>query len=1054
MSSLAKFFSEVKSVTGPATSTPKKRIPSNLDQKADRELLAMYGEYVLEGDWDEEIGNDDDEPQAVKVMEGLDRSYIKIGSVPLGQQKSEDIVENTRSLQRLYDLNSEEPRKLIRRGGINFPNRLSTVKPIDDDDNDILFDAKDTDPALFLHIDPAGIAEQFRQLRTMDEGAEGKSDELVRDSDREFDIGVFPENTQPIRETVLDHAERVSPGHRKYKRRHGTMYFTAQNISDWTPEFRDYMCDKFNPEKLTNMGQFLVAKRVPRLLTLNSGYSYVNLSASELLWRRVEKWSKENAGKDQSESEGKTSLIHLSPDSEDHAGISGINDSGILIQIDYIPFYAKEQHSVVYSDNQDDCDSGSRYITPHVSNNDMSNTSRFAHIETDDCNPHYSVSRSTTIGAFETDLYLHIEDLAMISPLSQEQEALYRLDPDDEFGLGNLHRDGAQATSPYHEYLNSFGFLRVMNETSREEIDASRDLEDSDGDEILEVLIVSTNLDPIKEEDSEPPSSLTSDSSIDFSQHRGYIRPLENRRLDFLEEEESEVLSKALAPESSTFDDLFFNRIWWTQPDLSLRMLELFEPTKDDSGSEASKDSQSAVEMEGIPSITIEPPIDDTVDRTSSLKCIQTSLLYPSRNNSYGLHQSRILLRQILEDHRRHRESQARLKISKFEKDIADYLQWLFEQINEGVFRDLPTIYADAEWAFNVLWQADPYSSLISSLDLAICVLWELIGSSNWLDPHNDILEADTKGSGQIWGAMWSPNTVAETEDDLTAERNGILHGLTRLKEECLPYPKSDDPYRPFSLWEAQVKFMLWNEEDAEPSSHDPDYSLLTQAQEISTSLFEAQIDVILTIRSFTDDYIHRITSGNIDYMDEVRSTILDEFDPNSSSKIENSGLGYFCDRVVDLYQTWRIGPMIEGERTVATVLAALEEYKSCIKELKFRLQLITTPSLQADNTYHLANRFWKTCLACMEDIEKAHNEPYLNSSNSSFTLSSIELENLMWCDWINHMYKVLNAVEDFEGKIHSSFLPSVNDFLIDSLSWWESKIYQKIRHVRRGQLY
>jgi hypothetical protein len=434
-----------------------------------------------------------------------------------------------------------------------------------------------------------------------------------------------------------------------------------------------------------------------------------------------------------------------------------------------------------------------------------------------------------------------------------------------------------------------------------------------------------------------------------------------------------------------------------------------------------------------IPEITIVPasPLITTAFKTNYRKS-NDAFLAPPRENSRPARRRSERKRAAA---RQQREAALQNKISDLENEVIEFITWVFGKISEGTFRDLDQIRQDIDWALSYLLETTPRSVLFEQLQLAKAVLKEVTppgaaGRRLSIDP--------------IWtqDAQWTPN-------DFTDRKFFGVEGddLDQMLQDGIFFNGTNDPYAPFALCEAQDKYITWSSGLEFPDPSDPDYTMLIYAHKASTSLLKRFKDTAEAMERFTDRYVEEIRRGDLDYLREARKLALEQFIPDAPSGIAGKRVFDTCLELRTLYDVVRPGMLPLRSRQKSAKL--LERWKETLTEWKFGTQLTSAPSLQEANTFYATSLFWKRAFRCTERIEAAHNDACIGLSYAVSVKAFLEIEELLWRLWVGAICEDLCLVKAFSRKIHSSFLPSIDDFLCTSIAFWEAKVFQQIRRLR-----
>ena len=85
-----------------------------------------------------------------------------------------------------------------------------------------------------------------------------------------------------------------------------------------------------------------------------------------------------------------------------------------------------------------------------------------------------------------------------------------------------------------------------------------------------------------------------------------------------------------------------------------------------------------------------------------------------------------------------------------------------------------------------------------------------------------------------------------------------------------------------------------------------------------------------------------------------------------------------------------------------------------------------------------------------VEQVEQAHGGILENPACKRIWFGLVEIEHFLWRDWIISMFYAMYEADVLHEKFDPSFIPSMRDFFVDSLRWWEYQVYRNIRRVRR----
>lgn len=198
--------------------------------------------------------------------------------------------------------------------------------------------------------------------------------------------------------------------------------------------------------------------------------------------------------------------------------------------------------------------------------------------------------------------------LEVILNLPNEVDRILGIYDDDEAGDNNSDSDGEEedafelptVLSPSQaSYAASFFDSQTQSIVPYASLDGILALESQHGELVSEsttrvvkpdLLEINTHLPMIPEEPE--PFSAASDCSMDFANHRGFVKSLVVRQQDFLEgdtcldELPSHISSHICGEALEAFNELFANDIWVKEPDLGLTLpaermddaeLEIFE---------------------------------------------------------------------------------------------------------------------------------------------------------------------------------------------------------------------------------------------------------------------------------------------------------------------------------------------------------------------------------------------------------------------------------------------------------------------------------------------
>jgi hypothetical protein len=214
-------------------------------------------------------------------------------------------------------------------------------------------------------------------------------------------------------------------------------------------------------------------------------------------------------------------------------------------------------------------------------------------------------------------------------------------------------------------------------------------------------LTASTQLDAILEtpssEDEAPLSPTSSDGMMDFSDRRGFAQPLQTRRTDFLDDEDSDVNPEVpqYADSSDSFD---------REPADSTLMLPVIDHVAEDSENNDLYDDDPVGEFEPelslvSPTLPVEPPMASAADPN-----------FDTRSTADYDHDTGI--------------------IEGMETETMQLIAYIFACLNDGRLTELPALVCDLQWALSYLADTFPRRAgftLLKRLGTTVEVLLELV---------------------------------------------------------------------------------------------------------------------------------------------------------------------------------------------------------------------------------------------------------------------------------------------------------------------------------------
>ncbi|KAF2792028.1 hypothetical protein K505DRAFT_363274 [Melanomma pulvis-pyrius CBS 109.77] len=1079
--------SSFTSTTTAISSSPFKSAPRSTAKKSNSELLAKYYDFDI-GLWsgfDDDNDHDNGErTQACQVPDSpTEKSFME-------DWKSDDLgyadamVENTRGLDGVYNLRGK---------GHNFSREMkarptkekkdketarkikdkNVAQDAKDDTKELLFDADstcDNAPASVVILDPIGVANQYSRLRAQDQDIENWFDcpdipfDTFTKLDRKHAVaGASPDGPEKafldsdglICESVLEYDGMCTP---KVAVRvdFDPEVFNAMDVQLWAPDDRDLIINVENEaaEARMTMPHILPPKCRPKHLVLETGFRNLSVEPSTVMARRVQKWEQEHADTDEvlereyndepeNGEEIATALsMLLKPRIDFLPGIDHLANPTIRsVFLQESPYNAVEEFSSddnneSIADNEDIREVIGVSLDPDMLSDINANT----------C-PADTNKSSSSITYFDIETRQQIEYCAMAQLLEVGESQTYRQPlPITYFDIETRQQVKYCAMAQLLEIGESQTYrepLRVVNNNTQDASGKSewpRELSSSHAG-FRPTLMIQTGLETIVEETLDSSASSSSEASIEFEGRRGFVKRLAQRDAKFLDDEDESLPVDLNDGSPSSFpntnseivEESFDDDTWGCGATIHVLVPDdgFFDRKQvADEGPTCGLD---------IPRIVIECPTDEEPKHDASpgyIVEIDRDFLFANNEDEYEF--LNVFLPQPRENSSGccERASAARAEIDVLEKEISNFILRVYSLVYDGSFRNVELICEDARWAMNVLSQTDTCSHLVLQLKIIV----EILEEDQTLTSGPCKVDVDHLN----WQKMLTPN-----ENDRNNEQSDVIKSdLEQLAE--LTFLTCDDPYVPFSVAEAQAKFMSWNSEYGHVDPSDLDYEMLAHARTVSTKLLESQADVIRTMKGFTTMYVSRMKNGDvIEHITATRSSILEEYDPNIPSGLEDMSHGELCGSILKVYHTLRMDPKdLRGEMPLEA-LNILEELKEGIAVWTAYLKSDSSPSLQIEHTSYITNRFWKISFVCMKEIENAHREAVQDCEIWPFLPEMIEMEDLIWRSWINSMRESLSLVGLFEGKVHSSFLPSAKDFVLESLSWWEAQVFRKIRDIQ-----
>jgi hypothetical protein len=491
-------------------------------------------------------------------------------------------------------------------------------------------------------------------------------------------------------------------------------------------------------------------------------------------------------------------------------------------------------------------------------------------------------------------------------------------------------------------------------------------------------------------------------------------------------------------------DAFFASNLWHNGPDLSLSFTSIFNS---ETYSQAGSLRIVVADVDDFQVPTIKFKDSDAHNAMSSEGLVPTpvqlnqSLLNPCQPQAHILRErweyKTACIRKLCDD-------MARRDIGELEQEVFLFIGWVFDRIAANKFHGFQQILDHVDWALEQLSSHEAYSPLMQQLNSAARLLRE------WIDCPSSRMKDVVPERDPVWVDGWTPNTTEVGGFTFGRQQEHISvipADLDELLAHCPLVPSEDDPNIPFNMQDAQAKYALWiaNVDNVDPAG--PYCAMLTHAHKVSIALLEEMKVSASLMETCTWFYLQAIQQGEYQIFDEIEllAAELDCFEEPSG--LGNKSVTKVVEMVRVLFTALRPNEPLNSNRSRCKFLEAAQTWKTGIRKHKLDLELTAVPSLQDDNTYHVANRYWKTAFRCAQAIEEVHNSIPQPSSEPIEQLLGVE--EMMWSLWVGRMHKNLARLRGFAEKIPPYFLPTADAFILHGLSYWEAKLSQKVCRVR-----
>ncbi|KAF2119302.1 hypothetical protein BDV96DRAFT_642337 [Lophiotrema nucula] len=637
----------------------------------------------------------------------------------------------------------------------------------------------------------------------------------------------------------------------------------------------------------------------------------------------------------------------------------------------------------------------------------------------------------------------------MVDP-RDEAHAVYRQDDDEDFAPSNMHWDGFEDVDlDEDEALD----IPVASQPSRRQgtFTSFDDLVDAHGRlrRFSEVV------------DNEAPFDTETNVALDDTSASSPVEVLSYQQLDSMDGSAgtASITSNYAEPEEAEEMDLsaiigayFSDPIWMIEPNLGLT-LTFPEPRTDECVPPipdivvTPPSTRNSIAASPIPSILVHPPIDKS---TFQAEIADTYRMHKKRPDVRRLTpepktflQKRILLElqwRELEKWQLQNRIEAFSLMQELDLELADFINNILAGVNNNSFRDLQTIHANAQWALHFLRQLSPGSKNLRRLADAVLILSERTKkpakkAREW---RKTVVTPDP-----VWGVVWRaevlPGNAAWQEDS-----GSHLRIFEELRKMNVSFPLE---YSSFRLKQAQAKFVAWSG-NVVANPKDPEYHMLTYAQKVTLLVLEKQVGAVHNIARTKNRYLALVKLGGlcVGQLEELCQEMLNTSKSGcTSTQIAGYQLGRICKQIVAIYHACQEVSDSKTERSsvkMSRVLKNLDRHKSWCRQTKVTVRANSSPSLHAHHTRDIANLFWRTAVLARQEIIAAH-KPYRWCLKQC-----LDFERVIWFDWINRMHREVLAVREFKDKIQLGLLPSVDDFVIETLAWWEAKLDQAVQDV------